>query len=847
MIGGRYRERPQRLPPMDSSCLLLDDASMFLDVGVTSGSTYSPSRFRSTNSRMVSMMSGPSGALTERPLRSLSHFGHRANERAAEADVEISAHDRQEAQGSLKSSDHSGSTTVVGNLRDMQKQAFNDIVSSINAALSGDVGSPARVVRKDEVVTDTVPLHGSRQYRIPLPSRPVAVVVSFKITAGPRCTLWGSTSCERPSARNYDVKGKDDKILYEHVQKGGDEDADGLQVHSVRELFVSVEADAGEASFRLSVGLTAVKVVLSRAELTSRVQKMRRGWESKLVDLQKDVNAREQFEDRVKQLRDDRRKHMLQMHHGVDYLQRNMSMTLEGYSDNKSEKMIRQADKSKERHVKAVEIKQDLEKQQEQQGIAWLNRGEGRRRERELQEMEDRQREERVERQRQWLIRLAVHGFAFQTGMKYTENKGAFELEVKQKDAAGVLRRFFIRFAARRRRANLYKNVIKFRLAVASYVRVMATPLRCAAQSIVKGFLESYVGAMEEPSIDQTLRSFRAHVVRIQRLFRQVLMIRKAYVQLFFEEWQHIQDVTLERMIKAEDQRLNDQEIRALELLKSLEGGGKPPMSPRSKVKVTSTRETLEAAMPPAKIIRGFLCDYVKQMQKSRAERIKKWKENNEDDAINADLEKCGIHQEPQDGKPKVYVGKPRSVYKDKAELQKLVEDRIGEWMGGVHKDKKANRQRLMQGPFDLWERLVRAKKLGIDNISELQKRRHLNRRRLSSTGGAEPRQTAVGRKGTTRNKNSTRKGSSLALDPSTFYTEVAIQAADAFSKGPQALQEAKEEDEEEVDFEEAPTPVAAAVAAASTSHTPPAAAEEAAGEDELAAEAEEAAAEEPE
>lgn len=786
-------------------------------------------------------MSGPSGALTERPLRSLSHFGHRANERAAEADVEISAHDRQEAQGSLKSSDQGGSI-VVGNLMDMQKQAFNEIVSSINAALSGEAGSPARVVRKDEVVTDTVPLHGSRQYRIPLPSRPAAVVVSFKIIAGPRCTLWGSTSCERPSARNYDFKGKDDKILYEHVQTGGDEDADGHQVHSVRELFVSVEADAGEASFKLSVGLTAVKVVLSRAELTSRVQKMRRGWESKLEDLQKDVNAREQFEDRVKQLRDDKRKHMLQMHHGVDYLQRNMSMTLEGYSDNKSEKMIRQADKSKERHVKAVEIQQDLEKQQEQQGIAWLNRGEGRRRERELQEMEDRQREERVERQRQWLIRLAVHGFAFQTGMKYTENKGAFELQAKQKDAVGILGRFFFRFAARRRRANLYKNVIKFRLAVASYVRVMATPLRCVSQSTVKGFLESYVGAMDEPSIEQTLRGFRAHVVRIQRLFRQVLMIRKSYVQLFFEEWQRIQDVTLERMIKAEDQRLNDQETRALELLKGLEGGGKPPMSPRTKIMQTSTRETLEAAMPPAKIIRVFLCDYVKQMQKSRAERIKKWKENNEDDAIIADLEKCGILQEGQE--PKVYVGKPRSVYKDKVELRKLVEDRIGEWMGGVHEDKKANRRRLMQGPFDLWERLVRAKKLGIDNISELQKRRHLNRRQPPSTVGAEPRQTAVGRKSTPRNKNDTRKLSSLALDPSTFYTEVALQAADAFSKGPQ---EAKEEHQEEVDFEQAPTPVAAAAAAASTSHTPPAAAEEAAGEDELADEAEEAAAEEPE
>merc|ERR1719199_1359923 len=108
----------------------------------------------------------------------------------------------------------------------------------------------SRLVKRDEVITETVSLHGLRHYKVNLPSRPTVITVSLTKQSGATPTLWGSTHAERPNSKNYTIKGKDDKIVYEHalLQVEDSEEMATMvdrrhAVPTCRELFVTVEAE----------------------------------------------------------------------------------------------------------------------------------------------------------------------------------------------------------------------------------------------------------------------------------------------------------------------------------------------------------------------------------------------------------------------------------------------------------------------------------------------------------------------------------------------------------------------------------------------------------------------------
>merc|ERR1712032_384056 len=132
---------------------------------------------------------------------------------------------------------------------------------------------PTRLMKQDEQIAERLPLRGTRQYKIPLPSRPTAITITIGKLTGIAPLLWGSTSCERPSAKSHSLRGKDQKLVYEHAILHAIEDDEDManfdRRHAVphcRELFVTAEADKGECSYELSVSFSHMKIVLSRDE-----------------------------------------------------------------------------------------------------------------------------------------------------------------------------------------------------------------------------------------------------------------------------------------------------------------------------------------------------------------------------------------------------------------------------------------------------------------------------------------------------------------------------------------------------------------------------------------------------
>lgn len=772
------RERPHHLPPLETNGLLWDDSTT-----ECLGRSMAELSFE-----IRSPATSPTGTNTteRRAMRGISCFGHRANERAAEADVEIAAHDRASSEGFHLTG---GFDTLGGapfsQILDKQQQTFEQIVSKINAAFDGKTATPTKIVHQDDSVTDTVPLHGTQQYRVPLPSRPIAVVVTVKVTSGPRCTVWGSTSCEKPSPRNYDWKGKDEKgdvkLVYDHIdQRGEDDDGHrGHQVPPARCLWLSVEAVAGEVCYRLSVGFMPIKVTLNRLE-GKVAQKTRRGWECKLADLHKDPAAREHFEDRVKQLKERRKLQLQEESHGVDYVDKNTN--IQGYRDQRVEALQRRSTTRKERHVKALETKEELERQQESQSLAWLARAEARRMERESRELAERATEERLDRQRRWFVHLACVGFAARTSAGYIANRSAFEMDLRRRGAANIIRKYVIRILTRRRRHNLYKNKIRFRLCMATYVRMMRPAICTASQPKIRQYLETHQSHKEVPSLRGALDRFRMKVVRMQRMFRQVMLIRRAYVKLFMEKWLRYQNQIFMEKINAEEERLLGSKIGEEEKKQDHTAPARSRISTTescrnsggASIDMSEFTERTAKDMPSEFMARTWLFEYIRNMQKDHPRRVKVWEASMQNLTVQKDLQNFGIDTEDLAEKGPT---KKRAVYLDQAELEALVRTKVAEWLGGGFKVEKAHRRRLLSPAFEAWELWTRAKIQG-SSFEEMKKARRARLRRQSQSQVAMRRpteQSAHGSLGSSPLRKSTRKSIKGKVAGSAFLAGEAL------------------------------------------------------------------------
>lgn len=207
---------------------------------------------------------------------------------------------------------------------------FESMVAEIEKSLNGNEANH-RILRRGDVLSDRLPPRGVRNFKVPLPNRPTAVTISMSRNATSKpAEMWASTSCEKPHSGNYEIKGKDDKVVYKHVFNPGQHDEDlaaGVDrrhaVPSCRDLYVGVEAQSTEIHFELTVNMQLLNVVLTRKELAGQLMKIRRSWEARIMELQAQPVARAEFEEYIFELRRHKIESQQTQSGGRDFVRRN--------------------------------------------------------------------------------------------------------------------------------------------------------------------------------------------------------------------------------------------------------------------------------------------------------------------------------------------------------------------------------------------------------------------------------------------------------------------------------------------------------------------------------------------
>lgn len=205
--------------------------------------------------------------------------------------------------------------------------AFESLVSQIEFSLQGGAGT-LRALRNGQCVSERLPPRGHRRYKVPLPSWPSEITVSVNLVSGRTPFMWGSLRDPHPGQNNHDFKGKQNMLVYRHVIPPGGEDIDaGIdRRHTApiaRELHLTVEAPLGECEYDISVIFGRVHIALTRQELAMQVAKIKRSWECKVHELQRDPLAREDFEGHVEDLREAAEKSKRKLAGGLNFVNRN--------------------------------------------------------------------------------------------------------------------------------------------------------------------------------------------------------------------------------------------------------------------------------------------------------------------------------------------------------------------------------------------------------------------------------------------------------------------------------------------------------------------------------------------
>lgn len=184
-----------------------------------------------------------------------------------------------------------------GMSRDAVIRSFNGIVTDIEAALNTNterVLSEQKVLLKDRSVTQALEARAARHYRIALPSRAIAVNASLTNVTGTLPLLWASTSVQRPTAREFEYRGKECKLVYEHLPIPAEDGTDAL-MFPCRELFLTVDAAAGNCRYTLTATFGRA---VSRLNIAGIRSPKLSGLQARLAKLQ-DSYAREQFEEEL--------------------------------------------------------------------------------------------------------------------------------------------------------------------------------------------------------------------------------------------------------------------------------------------------------------------------------------------------------------------------------------------------------------------------------------------------------------------------------------------------------------------------------------------------------------------
>lgn len=683
-------------------------------------------------------------------MRAISRFGMRANQRAAEAIAEMVS----DSKSSADSGQAAAAASRIEALK--QQQVFESLVQGIDSVLSGGMGS-CRLVRKDEVVSETVSLHGQRHYKFNLPGRPTLVTVSLVKQSGITPVLWGSTSIERPNSKNHDIKGKDDKVVYEHAITHADEqDEMAAQVDrrtvvpTCRELFVTVEAEAGECSYSLKVKHSAMKIVLTKAEIKVQIQRQRGGWESRILDLQREPAQREEFEEHILKLQDNIVMKRKEVYGTLDHTAMNVTFTEETDARTKLLAIKKKAMQRCARQDEAQKRREVTEKEREIKLVEWLNRAEIRRKAKLEQDRMRRDKDKLQEMQRDWLSRMAVVAYAEKLKTMSLDARELQRYLAQKAVSATIIHKFVLKTLGKSRRQNLYKNIVRARIAFTAYARHGRLAVFQATMPVVKTFLETNTFHREVPSLVGALTHFKSKVLMLQRWWSSIRTIRSAYVELFLSTWTEIQPELYKA--EAEKQAIDEHQLAQEHRHSSTtshgagngrhatphgphgghgaahggthsgHGGGGHPSTPHVRRRKSTDgafrtaldrQKHIEMAQDqlPDYIAKVILRDYIVQMQKSHRRRIAQWIEEVKQENFQHDLEGFLVAKPEADSdgesesEDDVALHRPRRVYVDRDELKALVKESLAKWKHGEWREIRMNRLRLMRRPFKAWQR----------------------------------------------------------------------------------------------------------------------------------------------
>mmetsp|Transcript_15538 Transcript_15538/g.35569 ORF Transcript_15538/g.35569 Transcript_15538/m.35569 type:complete len:791 (+) Transcript_15538:43-2415(+) len=661
------------------------------------------------------------------PLKSISRFGVRANQRAFEAMEVFVVHDslHEAAAGGATSSNAAGGGGVPKptDLASVHR-AFEHIVAGIDGALCGGPGDCALLRRGEELNDEAVPAHASRHYRIQLPTTPTKIVVVLTRTVGSPPIVYGSTTSERPHARNNDIRSKDGVLTYDHTLLSiddADEAGSREGVPAARDLWLTVQADASEGCrYKLFVSFKPFKKALARNDMNNQVQKLRRGWEAKLLELQREPQSREDFEDRLKALRASAAMRKLEGRHNGGIPALNIARMREHTPRRKLQQLQSRALRRCAQQDAVNDRRKSLEEQTEKRKAQWLDRAKMRRLKQEehahlLQTMVDNE-----DRQRTWLELIVALSFGFNCREKLQRVQDMNRMLKKKVYAVCAIQAWALRRYAWMRRANLYMNVERFRWALTAYTRAVRPALIQASQPPVRIFIENFYLKQERPQLASILSTFRNRVMKIQRWYHRVRRMREAWHQVLREEWRHSQAKALKDMVvkivhQREEQRKEEQHHHhhgdGHSQKKSLRRG-RTRMMLRKFVQEEQLRDSM-----PLFLMDVCLKEYIVSMHHTFRARYQQWEAARAQVTFQKDLKAFGVDAD----NAVIALAdtlQPRAVYVDHAELASVAKKKAAAFLDGRYKWIEFHRMMFMRRAFKAFARVwQRAKKVELGMV----------------------------------------------------------------------------------------------------------------------------------
>eukprot|EP00747_Dinoflagellata_sp_TGD_P183733 gnl/TRDRNA2_/TRDRNA2_38835_c0_seq1.p1 gnl/TRDRNA2_/TRDRNA2_38835_c0~~gnl/TRDRNA2_/TRDRNA2_38835_c0_seq1.p1 ORF type:complete len:886 (-),score=149.70 gnl/TRDRNA2_/TRDRNA2_38835_c0_seq1:81-2675(-) len=444
----------------------------------------------------------------------------RANNRAYEFIEQV--HERHTERSSTSCSVHHHEDEDI-------HTRYQQLVQGINTAMSGPVlpimpltpGKEAIVIKLDF-------MHPEKFFSVQLPPRPTMVSVTVVAIEGALPTMWGSTAEARPNSRNHDFQAVNGEMEFRHEPEPGEPGEASCF------LFVGVEFEEGPATFRIRSMIRRPKqplnshivqdpknraIPLTTARMTSNIFK-------RIDQLQRDSDCRQQFEDHIIKLRRGR-------------AEQRKALQAANHAKLKAWNEAETGLSPKRRQELALQKREMLEAQELARAQWWVNRPEQARLEKEAEVARLEEESRNAERRCLWLERLVVVSCAEHIARQW-QKKRRIVRELRAKvQAARVLQKFFLRTLASWRCRQLFRNVVRFRVAVVTHVRHTRHVVAATSQTKVAWFINSNVcndrGSM--PSMVTTLRRFLGRVRSVQRSFRRMRCARDARVEALMQHF----------------------------------------------------------------------------------------------------------------------------------------------------------------------------------------------------------------------------------------------------------------------------------------------------------------------